>query len=281
MKVTTGGREFFYESVGEGRPLVLLHGWQLDHLAMMDAIEPAFTGRSGWKRIYPDLPGMGLTPGTGITKQDQVLDALIEFIRAVTGGDRFVVGGFSYGAYLALGVACRYAPSLDGLLIVAPGGLPGGGGEPTLPPHRTIRADPELLDGLDREAAEAFRGVAVVQSQELLDAVNTLALPAMRRADHEYLAALSEHWAFSFDVECLRTPFAGPTLMVAGRQDARVGYRDAYDLVENYPRGTFAVLDRAGHALMIEQRGLFGALVAEWLDRIEEYSVSMDRPDTV
>jgi pimeloyl-ACP methyl ester carboxylesterase len=30
------------------------------------------------------------------------------------------------------------------------------------------------------------------------------------------------------------------------------------------------VLDRAGHNLHLEQRSLFEALVAEWLERVEE-----------
>lgn len=38
----------------------------------------------------------------------------------------------------------------------------------------------------------------------------------------------------------------------------------------HYPRASFAVLDRAGHSLHLEQRGLFEALVGEWLDRVEE-----------
>jgi hypothetical protein len=33
---------------------------------------------------------------------------------------------------------------------------------------------------------------------------------------------------------------------------------------------TFAVLDKAGHDLQIEQEKLFNALVNEWLDRVEE-----------
>lgn len=272
MKRAAGGREFFYESVGDGRPMVLLHGWQLDHRVMMDRIEPAFAERSGWKRIYPDLPGMGMTSGEGISNQDQVLDALIAFIGEVTDGARFAVGGYSYGAYVALGLACKHSELLDGLLLVAPPGLPGGGGEPTLPVHSTLVSDSSLFDGLDKDVAEGFRSVAVVQSRELLEAITTLALPAMLRADRDYLSRLEDRWAFSFDVECLQTPFAGPTLIVTGRQDGRVGYHDAFGLLENYPRGTYAVLDRAGHALSIEQRSLFTALLSEWIERVEEFA---------
>jgi hypothetical protein len=42
-------------------------------------------------------------------------------------------------------------------------------------------------------------------------------------------------------------------------------------LLDNYPRGTFAVLDRAGHGLGGEQKGLFEALTQEWLMHVEEY----------
>ncbi len=65
--------------------------------------------------------------------------------------------------------------------------------------------------------------------------------------------------------------------MVIGRnysplpnQNTLVGYRDAWEVIENYPRGTYAVLDRAGHHLQIEQPALFHSLVNEWPDRVEE-----------
>jgi pimeloyl-ACP methyl ester carboxylesterase len=64
-------------------------------------------------------------------------------------------------------------------------------------------------------------------------------------------------------------PFVKPTLILAGKQDHISGYRGQWDILENYPRATFVVLDRAGHRLQIEQEALFNALVNEWLDRVE------------
>jgi pimeloyl-ACP methyl ester carboxylesterase len=64
--------------------------------------------------------------------------------------------------------------------------------------------------------------------------------------------------------------YANPTLILAGRQDAIVGYAGVWRLLEHYPRATFAVLDRAGHGLVHEQVGLVTALMAEWLDRVRE-----------
>jgi pimeloyl-ACP methyl ester carboxylesterase len=65
-----------------------------------------------------------------------------------------------------------------------------------------------------------------------------------------------------------------PVLILAGRQDATAGHTDSCELVEHYPRATFAVLDRAGHALLHEQPALTQALVVEWLARVREYSGS-------
>jgi pimeloyl-ACP methyl ester carboxylesterase len=59
---------------------------------------------------------------------------------------------------------------------------------------------------------------------------------------------------------------------VAGRQDSAVGYSRAWELLEQFPRATFAVLDGAGHALPHEQPELLGALVTEWLDRVREHA---------
>ena len=46
--------------------------------------------------------------------------------------------------------------------------------------------------------------------------------------------------------------------------------RDLWRVLERCPRATFAVLDRAGHNVQIEQQAVFEALVHEWLDRVDE-----------
>ena len=46
----------------------------------------------------------------------------------------------------------------------------------------------------------------------------------------------------------------------------------------SFPRGTFAVLDRAGHLLDFEQPVLQKALINEWLDRVEEYTSQKSQP---
>jgi len=129
---------------------------------------------------------------------------------------------------------------------------------------------------LKPEEEELFVNVAVVQSQKLLENMRNIFLPARELADHDFLTKLSDNFSFSFDVDSLEKPFPGPMLIIMGRQDSICGYRDAWEILENFPRGSFAVLDRAGHALAIDQEDLSHLLVDEWLNRVEEYIDSTD-----
>jgi len=259
-----------YEMMGEGKPIVMLHGGPLDHRHMVMDMEPLFKQRKGWKRIYPDLPGMGKTPGADwITTQDQMLDVVLSFIDKVIPGQHFAVAGTSYGGYLARGVVYRKSTIMNGLLLMIPVIQPDDA-KATLPSHVTLVEDSTILSELEPDLAKDFQAFAVVQSRKLLELMKANVYPAVEIADHKFLDKLDDHYGFSFDVDKLPEPFTAPTLILTGRQDSMAGYHDAWHILENYPRGTFVVLDRAGHGLGIEQENLFRALVSEWLDRVEE-----------
>ena len=248
----------------------MLHGLGCDHRYMVSDMEPFFEQREGWKRIYPDLPGMGKTQGEDwITTQDQVLNIVLEFIDKVIPEQHFVVAGASYGGYLARGLIYRRSGFIDGLLLTAPAILPDDS-KSTLPAHIMLTADDAVVAEMEPEQAKRLQGFAVALSRKFVDYMKENIYPAAEIADYKFLDRLEEQWAFSFDVDKLTEPFTKPTLILTGRQDSRCGYVDAWSILGNYPRGTFVVLDRAGHGLQIEQETLFRALVSEWLDRVEE-----------
>lgn len=88
--------------IGTGTPIVLLHGVTLDHRHMMDVMEPCFRGAGAWQRIYVDMPGHGLSPARDdIQSQDDLLNAVREFIDAKLPNEQFAVAGLSRGSYIA------------------------------------------------------------------------------------------------------------------------------------------------------------------------------------
>ncbi len=68
-----------YVEHGSGVPLVALHGAGVDHREIEAAIE-AVVPSAGYRRIYPDLPGMGRTASDGLTCNDDVVTLLGDFL---------------------------------------------------------------------------------------------------------------------------------------------------------------------------------------------------------
>jgi pimeloyl-ACP methyl ester carboxylesterase len=268
MEVHVRGIPVHYEAFGAGRTIVLLHGGGTDHRLMTHAFEPAFAGREGWLRLYPDLPGMGRTPAADwIRGEDDMLAVVEGFVDAVAGGRRIVLAGGSYGGYLALGFVHRRPADLEGLLLVAPA-LRTADPAP-LPAHQVFERDEAVVASL-QEDERGWEGRSVAQTAANLEFFRTAVMPGVRIADQAFLERLDAGPNLSIDVgKPLASPFSGPTLIIAGRQDNVVGWADTLPLLDSFPRATFAVLDRAGHGVRAEQRSLVAALVGEWLDRLE------------
>jgi pimeloyl-ACP methyl ester carboxylesterase len=237
--------------VGEGRPVVAIHGMGEDHRHMVVDLEPVFVHYSKWKRIYPDLPGHGKTPAPDwITSNDQMLDVVLEFIDEVTNGERFLLVGRSYGGYLARGVVNRRPSLIDGLLLWVPVVTYGKRtlpsqvltGNKAVTPHINQR-EKELIGRLPR-----YREDPSKQNQ------------LVRRLIAN----------FSFDHDGFPERLESPTLIVCGRQDSVVGYVDQWRVLENYPNATFALLDGADH--LLGQPGIreetFKILARDWLNRV-------------
>lgn len=260
-----------YEVRGEGRPIIMLHGGAPDRRSMIGCMEPTLRKRKGWQRIYLDMPGVGKTSAAKwISNSDQMLGIVLDFINAVIPNQHFALAGDSYGAYLARGVIYHMAERVDGLLLICPV-IVAAHKKRALPKHVTLVKKGSLPSHSYLEETKMFESFAVVQTPRIWKRTLKEILSGIKIADIEFLNRLQTHgYPFTFDVDALSSVFEKPTLIVAGRQDSMVGYRDAWTILENYPRGTFAVLDRAGHNLQIEQEHLFDALVEEWLNRVEE-----------
>ncbi|HET6738225.1 MAG TPA: alpha/beta hydrolase [Kribbella sp.] len=235
----------FYESFGDGRPIFFLPSWGGDAGEGRDVHEPLFEQRPGWRRVYVDPPGTGQSPAVAsITDQDAMLAAIAALIDSVAGDEAFALVGTSAGGLHARGIVRRDPSRVLGLLLRAP-------------------------------------GIVVDRSRRTLPTAEYLLPSAARDRQHEYYEAAEEAADIAFLGRIQRdvatyglsvdpaVRFERPTLIVTGRQDTTAGYADAWPLLDDYPRATYAVLDQEDHFLPGPGSLIYRALVSDWLDRVE------------
>lgn len=269
---STGEVQLHYEAIGEGKPVVLLHGFGCDHRLMTGCMEPVFLKHPvpGYRRYYIDLPGMGLSKAPLImATADEILEVLVRFLTEVV-KERFLLVGQSYGGYLARGILSRLKDRIDGLTLICPVIVP----EHTqrdVPSRELHINDESFLRNLTGTEHESFTSNTVIANQQTYARYKTEIDPGVRLADKAYLNQLQQRYAFSSDADALihENPFTMPSLFITGRQDTCVGYQDQWKILEDYPRATFAALDIAGHNLHLDRPKLFNDLVDDWLNRTE------------
>jgi pimeloyl-ACP methyl ester carboxylesterase len=242
MQSKLQGITIHYEARGRGRTLLMLHGSPGDHARAMAHVEPAFSSRKGWRRVYPDLPGHGRTPGADrIRDMDDYLEVVLEMVDELFGDTGFALGGISFGAYLALGIARKRPSRVEGLLLSVP--------EVNHSPLEELRdqkfstpsiqTPPRLVPDLP-EYVEDTRWLEGLPFRDIT-------VPLYRSSK----------------------PVQYPALFLFGRQDAPFRYRKYWRLLDDLPRATYAILDGAGHRLWTDRNRLACALLGDWLDRIE------------
>lgn len=264
--------------IGEGVPVLFIHGWEMEGRVEELDFEPIFNKTHGFRRIYVDLPGMGKTPANNVKNQDDIYHRLVQFIDSRLGSSKFLLAGSSCGGHLARAVAQKYIDQVVGLLLRVP----------LIEPKDSMRdvdafkplvSNEQLMSSLSAED-KTLLGNVIIQTPSYVKTLTArfkeVFLPATKASDTKVLESIRadpERYQLSFASDIDKAKFFAPTLVVCGRQDESVGYRDSLRLLELYPRSTYVVLDRATHDLPVEQEqdSIFEALVRDWLMRVNEW----------
>jgi pimeloyl-ACP methyl ester carboxylesterase len=246
-----------YEERGDGVPLLALHGAGVDHREIESAIE-AVIPDSEYRRIYPDLPGMGRSTADGLSCNDHVVALLADFIDYLGAGPAMLLG-HSYGAYLARGLAAQRPDMVLGLALLCPVAQRSG----SVPDHDVVREDADAYEELEPGQRAGFDEYFVVRTPATARRYRDHVAPGPTRADEAALERIFAGWT----VDVGSGAFYAPTLIAAGRRDSVAGYTDATKLVDRYPHATLALIENAGHALMHERPDLLAPLIGDWLDR--------------
>ncbi|MFF5857486.1 alpha/beta fold hydrolase [Streptomyces sp. NPDC012751] len=251
---------------GSGTPVVLLHGHTVDHRILLP-LEPVFAARRGWRRLYVDLPGSGRSPRlTGPVTAEAMGDAVLRFVDKVVGDEPFAAVGISYGGQLVRHLIAERGPRVLGAALIAPLVKPAG--ERVLPPRQVFGRDVALLAALEPADREVFAGLALYQDDAGWSAFRDHVLPGIRAHHRADAAALLGSYLLKEAPEARFGTHDGTHLLLTGRQDHLVGWRDQLELLEHYPHATYAVVDGAGHHVHLDQPDTVHGLLGNWLDTL-------------
>ena len=265
----------YYEEFGEGEPILIIHGLACNIELMKGCIEPIFKKVNGYKRIYIDLLGMGKSNKCSLeyASSDKILEMLLSFIKEKIDKE-FLLIGESYGGYLSRGILSKCYKNIEGLMLLCPMIIPDDT-KRTLPEGNLKFHDKEFLEKMDKNKRELFLEYMIIANEKMYKRFEKEVISGIEQANNDFIKKLRENYSFSFNVdeEIKMINFSKPSLFITGRQDNAVGYYDLYNLLEDYPRATFVILDTAGHNLQIEQEEVFNSLFLNWLERVEKYNI--------
>jgi proline iminopeptidase len=270
--LTLGDARLFYEVLGDGDPIIVVHGGPgLDHSYLRPGLDALATRNTV---IYYDQRATGrstaeLVDGT-INLDAFVTD--IDALRQVLGYQEVSVLGHSFGALIALEYAVRYPDNTRSVILMNPV-EPGRRFEEVTAQRQRDRALPEDAEEMaELRASEGFfaRDPAtlsqvyrvafrqVLKDRELIDQIDLELAVATARNGQDVAALIGaslgvvDWWDRLGEIEV-------PTLVLHGRYDVPP-VEMSQALAEAISAGTFEVLD-SGHFPYIEDRnGLFSAI---------------------
>jgi pimeloyl-ACP methyl ester carboxylesterase len=245
-----------------GPVVVCLPMFSMTRAATAAAFAPAFAG-AGLREVYVDLPGHGDSAADCRPESQAVLEVVCGWIDDHVGAPVLLAGG-SYGAYLAAGIARQRPELVRGLLLVCPGVRIAR--DRDLPERDLPESPAGWLDAAPAELRGHF-DVALGRRTPAVVATVLAALGSGGPGDEEFRSKLHTAPGYALPDEAADVIFGGPVSVITGRQDGVVGYADQFRAMRHYPRGTFTVIDEAGHYLPYEQPALLRALAHDWLRR--------------
>jgi pimeloyl-ACP methyl ester carboxylesterase len=242
-----------YREAGQGRPVVLIHGFPIDGRLFDAQLSAAAAGRISARVIAIDLPGFGGAPfpAPGWAAEPEVMrvEELAEEVCSLIidqGWQKPVVGGVAIGAYIAIDFAAFHAEMVGGLALFAPRAAPDN---PAKASDRERVARLALEQGSEAVAEELH---ALPLGPQADASVKARMRSMIAAADSRAIAALVRGIAVRPDPALVLPGIEVPALVVAGDADPFSPLADVRRAAELLPRGELVVLQGIGHMAPIE-----------------------------
>ena len=261
QRIAVRGLSLAVDATGDGPAVLFIHGFPLDRSLW----RPLASMLTGWRRIVPDLRGMGQSDGPesgySMAAYADDLAALLDALRV----ERAIVCGLSMGGYITFELLRRHARRVQGLVLV---NTRAGADDAEGRVRREAMIVRVRRDGtgfLGDEMVPKLVAPATLETMpDVVRQVTTMATGSSPEGIAGALAAMRDRP----DSTPLLPQIALPTLVVAGSDDQLIPPAEARAMATAIPDAHFAVIPSAGHLAPLEQPVNTGRVVREFLESL-------------
>ncbi|WP_137866667.1 alpha/beta fold hydrolase [Sphingobium sp. 15-1] len=261
--VIAAGIRTNYHDVGEGSPVVFIHGSGpgVSAWANWRMILPKISQQN--RAIAPDMVGFGFTDRPENFKYgvEAWVQHLLGFLDAL-GLDQVDLVGNSFGGALSLAAAIRHPDRFRRLVLMGSGGIKGS----ILPGLDEVWGYTPSLENM-RRMLDIFAYNRDLVTDELAQIRYEASIrPGFQESYSQMFPAPRQRWFDSLacqEDDLRKLPHQ--TLIVHGREDRVIRVEDAYRMASLIRRAQLHVFGECGHWTQIEQSSRFVQLVGNFL----------------
>jgi len=264
-KLVLPGVELALADHGTGRPVVLIHGFPMDHSIWARQVQSL---APHYRVITPDLRGSGrssVTPGK--VTVEQWADDLAAMLDALKIVEPVVLGGLSMGGYVAFRFFQAHRSRLAGLILCD-----------TRAAADTPQAAAGRLDTAQRLERESGQFLADTMPPRLLAPATLDGKPEvvdhLRRmilaGDPVGYAATLRGLAERPNFTPLLSQIDCPTLLIVGRHDAISTMAEMNAMARAIPGSRIVEIDNAGHVTPLEAPGEVSRAMERFLGELAQ-----------
>jgi len=273
------GTELHYVDRGQGRPVLFVHGFPLDHTMWAEQIDAI---SQQCRVIAPDLRGFGrsgkgdrsnlperpegccaqIGPVPFAATMEQFADDLAALLDALGISEPVVYCGLSMGGYIAFQFWRKYAERLRGLVLCD---TRAAADSPEAAAARHVMADRVLAEG-PRPLVEMMlpRLFGETTRQERPEVVEGLRRVMMANSPRG-IAAAAHGMAARPDMTAALKEIRCPTLVVVGEDDVISPPAEMRGIAQAIPGAKFVEIPAAGHMSPLENPAAVNAAIIEFL----------------
>jgi 3-oxoadipate enol-lactonase len=245
---------------GSGTPLLLVHGFPLDHSMWRGQLEEF---SKACRVVAPDLRGFGasdVVPGAGT--MEQMADDIAGLLDSLSIHEPIVLCGLSMGGYVAWQFALRHRQRLSKLILCDTRAI-ADSAEAAAGRHKT--ADKVLAEGAavvaDAMLPKLFAPATFQDQPQVVEATRQVIL----RTKPAGIAAALRGMAQRPDVSSRLKEFDVPALVLCGQHDAISPPAEMRQIAAGLPNARFVEIAGAGHMSPLEQPRAVNEAIREFL----------------